>query len=320
MANQEPTCDLIVLGAGPAGCTAALYAARAGLQTVMLSPTKISGMASKAPMVANWPGQVEPFAGQELVTRIEQQAVNAGAEHVIASVAGVDFSEETKLVYAGQSVHAAPAVVIATGAMAPSSPIPGEDKFQGRGVCYCTACDGPFFRGDDVLVVGDDSQAAEETLNLSGIANSVVLVSASPKVGAHEELLQALDEADNVSIHCGLRLQEITGEDEVSGAHFEGPEGRHFLEAAGIFLYLRGAAPATEFLMDAVETDEKGFITTDELCRTSVPGVYAAGDVRSKQARQMVIAAAEGAIAALAVESQLRHRAGVRLDRGKAKA
>lgn len=319
MSEMEPNCDLCVIGAGPAGLTAALYAARAGLKTVVVSPTELSGMAARAPLVANFPVQIEPVAGREIVHAIRAQAIKAGARHCIAAVAGVELAGDVKLVYAGQEVHAAPEVIIASGAMSPANKLPGEEEFHGKGVCYCTACDGPFYSGEDVLVVGDDEQAVEEALNMSTIASSVHLVTGLPEVRVDPELLAALEAADNVSVRCGMRIREIIGdEDQVTGAKFHAGEDEHVLEGAGIFLYLRGAAPATEFLMGALETDERGYIITDELCRTAISGVYAAGDVRSKQVRQMVVAAAEGATAALAAESHLRRRASVRLDRGSA--
>lgn len=318
MPEDQTSHDIIIIGAGPAGCTAALYAARAGLRTVMVSPTALSGMAAHAPLVANWPGLTEPIRGEDLVGRFRAQALAAGAEHEIASVGGAELSGEIKQIFAGRKLLSAPAVIIATGAMAPSSKLPGEDELQGRGVCYCTACDGPFYRGEDVLVVGDDAQAVEEALNLSTIASTVSLVTSRPQIAAEGNLQEALQAADNVTVECGLKILEVLGDDGVTGARFRSPDGERVMEAGGIFLYLRGAAPATEFLMGLLDTDERGFILTDELGRASRPGVYAAGDVRSKQVRQMVVAAGEGATAALAAESQLRHK-GVRLDRGDAR-
>jgi len=316
MSDLASTCDVIIIGSGPAGCTAALYTARAGLSTIMLSPTQLSGMAARAPIVGNWPGDVEPLPGEELVRRMRTQALNAGAQHLLQSVAGVYFAEEVHTVFAGPDEHRAPAVIIATGAMAPSTRVPGEEQFQGRGVCYCAACDGPLYAGQDVLVVGDDAQATEEALSLAGTARSVCLVCPGGEPRAEDELRRALDSAGNLTVRSGLRLQQVLGADCVTGARFSRGDDTVDLPADGVFLYLRGAAPATEFLMGAADVDDGGFILTDELCRTSVQGVYAAGDVRAKSVRQMVVASAEGATAALAAEGQLRHRDGVRLDRG----
>ena len=319
--SENLSYDLIIIGAGPAGCTAALYAARAGLKTLMISPVEIGGMMSWAKIVGNFPGQVEPTSGREILTKIHQQAINAGAEHILESVNGIDLSGEVKTVYAGITPHTAHAVIIATGAMAPSKKAAGEDEYQGRGVCYCAACDGPLYRGQKVLVIGQDEQAVEEALALSGVAENVCLAVPSAELGVAEALREALEQRDNVTVRCGMKLEEIVGEaDGVTGATFKGPDGEQCnLEAQGVFMYLRGTAPVTDFLYGTLETDEKGFITTDELCQTSAAGVFAAGDVRSKQARQMVIACAEGAISALAAERMIRGRSTVRLDRGEAK-
>lgn len=321
MPEGNLTCDLLVIGAGPAGCTAALYGARAGLKTVLSSPTETSGMMAKAAQVENFPGQVEVASGREILARLRQQALRAGAQAVLESVNGVDFSRPGELaVFGGQQEHRAAAVIVATGAMGRAEKAPGEEEFLGRGVCYCAACDGPFFAGDDLLVVGEDEQAAEEALTLSGLARSVCLVLPREELRLDWTLQQALAARENVTVRPGLRLKEIVGEEEVTGAVFHAPGGtEEVLPAAGVFLYLRGAAPATEFLNGAIAADEKGYLLTDELMQTNVPGVFAAGDVRSKQVRQMVVACGEGCTAALAAERLLRKHSGLRSDRGATK-
>lgn len=313
------TCDLLIIGSGPAGCTAALYGARAKLTTVISSPTELSGMMSKAPLVANFPGQIEPVPGRELLARIRTQALQAGAEHVLETVSGVDFSHPDELVvYGGHQEHRAKAVIVATGAMGRAQKAPGEEAFLGRGVCYCAACDGPFFQGEDILVVGDDEQAAEETLSLAKIARSVCLVCAPTELRVDWELQHALQECPNVTLRTGLKLEEIVGDDAaVNGVCFATPEGeRCVLPTTGVFLYLRGNAPATDFLAGTLKTDADGYLLTNELLETSVAGVFAAGDVRSKPVRQMVVAAGEGASAALVAERHVRKAERVRWDRG----
>lgn len=320
MTQSDLTCDVLVIGGGPAGYTAAIYAARAKLETVVSTPAALSGMMALAPTVGNWPAQVEPVPGREVLERIHRQALNAGAEVVLESVAGVNFSEERGLqVFGGAQLHVARAVIVATGAMSASEKTPGEERLLGRGVAYCVACDGPLFADERVIVAGMDQHAAEEALALSAIASSVVLVAPVPRLDLDEGMPEALEAAGNVTVQTGLKLQEIVGEEAVEGARFEARSGEEqLIEAGGIFMYLRGNAPATDFLMGAVDLDAEGYILTDEQMLTSMPGVFAAGDVRSKQVRQMCVAAGEGAVAALSAERFVRGGDQVRKDRGAA--
>ena len=318
MTAGDCSADVLIAGAGPAGCTAAMYAARAGLRTVLSSPTELAGMMARATRVANFPGQVGAIPGRDLLERIRSQALEAGAEHILESISGVDFSSPDQLVvYGGHQEHRVRAFVVATGSMGRAQKVPGEEELTGRGVCYCAACDGPLFAGEDIIVVGEDDQAGEEARTLAQIARSVTLVMPKADLGLDECLRRTLADRSNISLRGGLKLQRIVGEDLVVGAAFRSAEGtEEELMAPGVFLYLKGNAPATDFLMGALATDDAGFLVTDEMCQTSIPGVFAAGDVRSKQVRQMVVAAAEGAIAALAAERHVRKSARVRWDRG----
>ncbi len=316
MPDMEYTSDVLVIGAGPAGCTAALYAARAKLHTVMSSPTALAGTMARAPRVANFPGQIEPVPGRDLLARMREQALNAGAEHILESIQAVDFSHpEAFLVYGGHQEHRVRAVIIATGALGRAQKVPGEEEFIGRGVAYCAACDGPFFAGEDIIVVGQDEEAIEEAVSLAQIARTVTLVLSLAHIPPESQ--DFLKSQPNISWHTGLRLERIVGDNAVTGAVFRAPDGTEKeIPAAGVFIYLKGNAPATDFLQGALATDEEGFLITDELCQTSIPGVFAAGDVRSKPLRQIVIAAAEGAIAALAAERHIRKSDKLRWDRG----
>jgi thioredoxin reductase (NADPH) len=222
------------------------------------------------------------------------------------------------MVYGSQAIYAARAVIVATGSTGRTDKLPGEQEFQGRGVCYCTACDGPLFAERDVIVIGDDGQAMQEAMALTRIARSVCVVRRSLKMPSGDELYEVLCSQENVHVESGLRLESIFGDDCVKGASFRDQDGSvRTLQADGIFLYLHGNAPATDFLEGAVAVDDAGYITTDELCRTNVPGVFAVGDVRSKQVRQMVVAAAEGCTAALAAERLIHKTTTMRVDRGR---
>jgi thioredoxin reductase (NADPH) len=316
----ESTCDLVIMGGGPAGFTAALYAARAGLDTLVVSPGELTGMMARAAVVENFPAQVDPLPGRELLGLLRAQALRAGARHEQQEASLVDLSNpEAFLVAAGRELYTTRALIVATGALGRAEKLPGEEKYEGRGVGLCVACDGPLYKGQDVLVVGEDEQAAEEALALTGIARQVTLVAPTARLAVPEDLQQALAARANLKLETGLRLQEIVGDEQcATGARFQARGGEErLLEAPGIFLYLRGSAPATEFLGNAVEKDEQGYLITDELMQTSVTGVYAAGDVRQKQVRQMVVACAEGCLAALAAERYLRRRPTMRWDRGE---
>ena len=319
MSDSETSCDVLILGAGPAGCTAALYAARAGLRVVMLSPAELAGMMAEAPPVGNFPGQVTPVPGKEILLRLREQALAAGARHELQPAQGVYLGGQPFQVFGGTQDYTAGTIIVATGAWSRAQRFPGEEELVGKGVARCVACDGPLFRGEDVLVVGQDEEAAREALALAALAQSVRVVCPAKQMRVEEDLLAALAE-QGVEVLTGLKLDRILGEEQVTGAVFRDAEDQErVLEAGGVFLYLRGAAPATDFLLGALTTDEKGYLITDELMQTSVAGVFAAGDVRSKQARQMVVACAEGAMAALAAERYLRGGKALRLDRGPAR-
>ncbi|MGC9318246.1 MAG: NAD(P)/FAD-dependent oxidoreductase [Armatimonadota bacterium] len=320
MAQGDLTCDVHIVGGGPAGYTAAIYAARANLETVVSTPMTLSGMMAMAPSVGNWPAQVEPAPGRDILQRIHEQALRYGAEVVLETVAGVNFSADRGLqVFGGAQVHVARAVIIATGAMNPAEKVPGEEELLGRGVAYCVACDGPLFAGEDVIVAGSDQQALEEALALSEIAASVTLTAAVPELDLDAHIQHALQAAENIDVQTCLRLDEILGDEAVEGARYTDPDGEErVIEADGIFVYLRGNAPATDFLMGAVDLDDEGYIVTDEDLHTSVPGVFAAGDVRAKWVRQQCVAAGEGAVAALGAERSIRGGEQIRADRGAA--
>lgn len=320
MTDNDLTCDVLIIGGGPAGFTAGLYAVRAGLRTVVSAPTELSGMMAMAPRVENFPGQIEALTGRELLEIIREQALAVGVEQVLETVAGVNFSLDRGLqVYGGAQMHAAAAVIVATGAMSAADKTPGEEEFMGRGTAYCVACDGPLFQGEDVLVVGNDEQAIEEAITLTDIAAHVTYITARKDLGIEGRLAETVESAANLTTMTGLQLEEIVGDEMVTGARFSLPGGaEQIVEGEGIFLYLRGRAPATDFLLDSVELDDEGYIITDENMQTSTPGVFAAGDVRKKLVRQMCVAAGEGAVAALAAERYVRGGGKMRHDRGEA--
>ncbi len=319
MDQTQPQYDVLVIGAGPAGCSAALYAARAGLSVALASPTELCGMMAEAPLVANFPAQTEPLPGREILQRIHQQAIAAGVHHILESAFGADLSDSSPHeVYIGQEIISTRALIVATGAWARSDGVPGEKEFHGRGIGHCVACDGPFFEGLDIHVFGRDPECAKEALTLSAIAKSVTIMTPARDIDFAGDYAASLANAPNLTIEYSVTLKQIEGEKAVETLIVSDASGKdRRVPTQGVFLYLRGRSPETAWLTGACELDDKGFIITDENMQTSVPGVFAAGDVRSKLVRQMVVACAEGCIAALAADRFISGAEAIRWDRGK---
>lgn len=308
--------EIIVIGAGPAGATAALYLARAGLKTLVLDKGLYEGAAGRAQRIENFPGVPGPISGAELVRRIRAQAQSFGAEIREDKVLQAHVRGDPKEVWTAAAVYTAKAVIVATGAMGRSQFLPGEERLIGRGVSYCAACDAPFFRNETVAVAGNTAEAVEEALVLAQHAARVIFVSPTAKVFVPDELWQKLVAHPKVEVKLGARLLAILGDERVRAVRIVAQGGEEVLAVAGVFPLLQGTAPVVDFLGGQVPLSEGGCLVVDELMRTPVPGVFAAGDVRCKQFRQAVIAAAEGAQAALSAELYVRGLARPRADWG----
>ncbi len=299
--------DLLVIGAGPAGLTAALYGARAGLSTVVLERGPVGGQIAVVDRVENYPGFPGGLSGAELATKMEEQARLSGAAFVSGdgSASGLDLASPVKTV-AGLRARA---VIIATGARPRRLGLPGEQRLGGRGVSYCATCDGPFFRGRRVVVIGGGDSAVTEAIFLSRLAATVTVVHRRERFRAAPSLVGRLRQAANVNFRLGRVPVDIVGEERVEAVLLK-PRGAgeevepERLEAEGVFIYV-GLDPESGFVRGHVDLDDQGYIVTDEVLRTRVPRVYAAGDVRAKELRQVVTAAADGALAAMTAERDL---------------
>lgn len=314
--SQEFVYDVVVVGAGPAGATAALYAARAGLNTLVLDKGLYEGAAGRARKIENFPGVQGPIPGAELVLRIRKQAQSFGAEFREEKVLRAEVLAEPKEVWTATGIYRAKALIVATGAMGRNQFLPGEERLIGRGVSYCVACDGPFFRDGVVAVAGTTTEAVEEALGLTEFAARVIFLSPTAKVLVPEELWRKLANHPKVEVRLGARILEIIGQDHVEAVKVAAKEEAEIIPVTGVFPLLQGTAPIVDFLAGQVPLAEGGCLVVDELMRTPIPGVFAAGDVRCKQFRQAVIAAAEGAQAALCAELFVRGRARPRQDWG----
>lgn len=308
--------DVIIIGGGPAGSSAAIYAARADLKVLVIDKALSEGALAITHKIANYPGIEEELTGQDLLDRMVRQAKSFGAEYVTGLIIGADLSGPMKTVYTGTGeVYTGRALIAATGALGRGTPLPGEDQFLGRGVSYCATCDGAFYKGKTVAVAGDGDHAFEEALFLTKFAERVHLLVPGKVLKGDPSYARALTESPKIELHMQSRVAEISGNGVVQQLRFHPPSGEDVaLGVDGVFLYLKGNKPITQWLGDAFETGEGGCILVDHEMRTPVEGVWAIGDLLCTDLKQAVIAAADGCIAAMSIDKYLNQRARLRKD------
>jgi len=307
--------DVLVIGGGPAGTTAALYAARAGLRTLVLDKGLTTGAAGRAAHIANYPGLPGAHSGAELVGAMRGQAEEAGARFLHEKVLLTVLTPPVKEAHTGRGIYRARAVIIASGAMGRAQTVPGEERLLGRGVSYCATCDGAFFKGQDVAVVGQNDEAVEEALYLARLARKVTLLAQSAELQVPTELADQARSTANLEIRLGHRLKEVLGEDQVESVHVTPREGPEYeLPVSAVFVYLQGNRPITDFLYGELPTSPTGCLEVGEAMDTAIAGVFAVGDVLCNHVKQVVVAAAEGARAAMAAERFLSGRERLRPD------
>ncbi|MGI6679684.1 MAG: thioredoxin-disulfide reductase [Dehalobacterium sp.] len=299
--------DLIVIGGGPAGLTAGLYGARGGLKTLILEKTMPGGQAAMTEFIENYPGYPQGVQGSELMMNFMEQALRFGAEFKTEEVTKVDFSSKEKLIVTEQGTYQTAAVIIATGSRPRFLEVPGEKEFTGRGVSYCATCDGAFFRDKKVLVAGGGDAALEEAMFLTKYAREVVLVHRRDQLRAAKVIQDRAKKYDKLRFLWDSVIEEIRGGlkgvEEVAVRNVKSGDVRPE-PTDGVFVFI-GNLPNTAFLKDVLDLTEGGYIKTQELLMTSIPGVFAAGDVREKFLRQVSTAVGDGAEAAMAVERYL---------------
>lgn len=307
--------DVIIIGGGPAGNSAALYTARAELHTLVLDKPGRGGSLAAAQLIANYPGVPGPLPGAELVSIMRAQAEACGAEYRAEVAISVQLDGDLKTVYTSDGgEYQARALILAAGALERRTRIPGEEEFLGRGVSTCVTCDAIFYRGKTTIVTGSDDFAAEEALSLARYADKVIFLIPTHKPMISAELLEDLQRHPLIEVRLGWRVREISGDDVVRGAQAQGPDGETYLAADGVFLYLNGAKPTTGFLYGQLALNDDGAVIVDRNYATSIPRVYAIGDITANHICQAIVAAAEGCIAALAVDKELHSRTRVLVD------
>lgn len=300
MANSEKACieyDVAVIGSGPAGMTAALYAARAGVTVALFERIIPGGKLSQSEHIENYPGFPEGVSGYDLALAMKEQVTRFGAVDIGEEVLSVDFSSSPKKLMTGFDCYTAKSVIIATGSNSKKLGLGLEEELQGRGISYCATCDGNFFKGKDVVVVGGGNTAAGDAIYLAKVCKRVYMILRRDKLTATKVYKQILSELDNVEIIKNSSVKELLAKDgALGGIIVEDSETGATREiiCEGLFEAV-GNEPSTAFLEGAVELDESGYIIADESGKTSVPGVFVAGDVRAKALRQVTTAVADGA-------------------------
>jgi thioredoxin reductase (NADPH) len=302
--------DLVIVGAGVAGLTAAMVAGHHGLRVAVIAPSGPGGQIVNADRVENFPGLAQGVAGHELGTLLFEQAEAAGAEFMLDTVESLAMDGDGRVVHTASQSLRAGAVIIAAGSSHRALGIPGEDKLLGKGVSHCATCDAPLFKGHDVCVIGGGDTALDEALVLSGHAASVTVFHRGETLRAQESLRRRIADAPNVAIACDTIVEAIVGDNAVAAVRLRQQKTGAAREQKidGVFVAI-GLDPATAFLRGVVALDPSGHIETDIMMRTSRAGIFAAGDIRKNSVAQLAAVAGDGATAAIAAYRYLKGRA-----------
>lgn len=299
--DQEELVRVLIIGSGPAGLSAALYAARADLDPVVLTGMELGGQVSLTFAVENYPGFPEGIGGMELVDLFQKQAQRFGARIEFDLAAEVDFSDRPyKVKTQNGKLYLAESVIISTGASAVHLNVPGENEFTGRGVSYCATCDGWFFKEKEVIVVGGGDSAVEESLFLTRYAENVTIVHRRDELRAGALLSERAKSNPKINIFWNTVVKEISGNGAVQTVKLQdtltGEEREH--EVDGVFIFI-GHSPNTSLFKDQLDMDKNGYLIVDNFMQTNVPGVYAAGEAADPHFRQVITSAGMGAAAAI---------------------
>ncbi|MBI2845930.1 MAG: thioredoxin-disulfide reductase [Chloroflexi bacterium] len=298
--------QLLIIGSGPAGLTAAIYAARANLNPLLITGYVVGGQISLTYEVENYPGFPETLTGPQLVELMQKQAERFGTEMAFEQVTAVDLNTEPFTIKTDAKEYQARAVIIATGATPRALEVPGEKEFTGKGVSYCATCDGFFFREKDVVVVGGGDSAVEEGLFLTRFANKVRIIHRRDELRADPILQQRAFNNPKIEFIWDTLVRKISGDGTVQAVETENVKNGKAatLATEGVFVYI-GHTPNTQLFVDQLKMDEMGYLVTDQRMHTNIPGVFAAGEVSDHIFRQIVTSAGFGCMAAMEAEKYL---------------
>jgi thioredoxin reductase (NADPH) len=295
--------EVIIIGSGPAGLSAAIYAGRTQLSPLLITGNALGGQAATSSEVQNYPGFPQGLSGSELTQLMQQQAQRFGARVEMDEVTAVDLRRHPFVVQTHGGAFEAKTLIIATGVSPQLLGVPGEDRLKGRGVSYCATCDGFFYRGKVAAVVGGGDAAVEEALYLTRFAREVYIVHRRNQLRAQKVLQERAFHNDKIEMIWDTVVTEVLGQDQVTGIRLRNVKSDEESELAvdGMFTYV-GSIPNTQLFAGQLELDDLGYIPTDRRMHTSVPGVFAAGDVQERVLKQIATAVASGAVAAIEAE------------------
>ena len=290
--------DIIVIGAGMAGMTAALYAQRNEKKVLILESDTIGGQIANSPKVENYP-TIPSISGSDLANQVFDQVLERGADFELEKVTAVEKADDHFVVTTEYGTHEGRSVIVAAGVKHRHLGLPREEEMVGKGVSYCAVCDGPFYKGEDVVLVGSGNAALQYAILLSQYCRNVYQMIITPDFTGDEILVNTVKRTPNVHYQFNTAVTEILGGEEVEGVRIKSPEGESEIQAKGLFVAI-GQIPDNRIYESLAELDRYGYFVADERCLTKTPGLFVAGDCRTKQIRQLTTAAADGAVAALA--------------------
>lgn len=298
--------DLIIIGGGPAGLTSAIYASRAGIDTLVIDNYIAGGQVATSDIIENYPGFLK-ISGAELSEIITQQARKNGAEvKQLENLESVYLSNDKKEIKTSENTYTSRCVIIASGANPVPLPVENEEEFRGRGIHYCAVCDGALYKGKNVAVVGGGNSAVDEAYFLSNLAKEVTIILRKDKFKAEKRLIDRITQKSNISIMYNTEVVAVEGKDSVDTIIIRDTltANENKMNFDGLFVYI-GSKPNSDMFKEYITTDERGYIPTNEKMMTNISGVYAVGDIRVKDYRQLTTAVSDGTIAALEVERYL---------------
>ncbi|MEO0288933.1 MAG: thioredoxin-disulfide reductase [candidate division WOR-3 bacterium] len=300
--------DLIIIGGGPAGLTAAIYAGRARLNTLVVEELIVGGQSSTTETIENYPGFPDGIGGYELAQKMEEQAKKFGVKFLFEKVEKTDLEGKEKKIHISGKVYKSKSVIIASGASPRRLNVPGSDRFHGKGISYCATCDGALFTDKRVIIVGGGNSAVEEGLFMLRFTKNITFVQDLPNLTAEKILQERLFQHPEIKIYYNSEILSINGNEKIESMSVKDKKtGKSFdIETDGIFVYI-GLAPKTDFIDKKVLLNEYGYIKVDKDLKTNIEGVFAAGDVIEKSFRQVITAASDGALAAKSVEKYIEN-------------